>query len=318
MEQGMEQGMEQAKKQLVRLKSLIEALQSLDPTSVQLLRIIRSEDKTYYFARRIGIKPSEALKKFVQSVSAKYGNVIKEAELIDDYRGDFVKGCIYRLSADDPLIDEAFRELERETADPKTEGEVLKGDWNALLIRGNIEIEGKTKQVDLFSLKNPVTVLKNKFELFDRDQFKELESPVLTLNKSLDAVIADGTFYMLTMQAENLFDMERSYNIRRGDTVKVIKDLKILSDDSAFEEVSKKGQNPRRFASFNQKRLEALKDDADREKYMGQFNIDMEDGRIRTDDPRNCERLIKFLCDKAMLDPVDEKPREVAAAKEWT
>ena len=98
----------------------------------------------------------------------------------------------------------------------------------------------------------------------------------------------------------------------------MITNLTILSDDKAFDEVSKKGQNPRRFASFNRKRLEAIKNDGDRKKYMKQFSIDMEDGKIRTDDPRNCERLIKFLCDKAMLDPVDERPREVAAAKEWS
>ena len=44
----------------------------------------------------------------------------------------------------------------------------------------------------------------------------------------------------------------------------------------------------------------------------------MKDDEIDTEADKASERLVKFLCDKAMLDPIDEGPREVSAAKAWS
>ncbi len=120
------------------------------------------------------------------------------------------------------------------------------------------------------------------------------------------------------MQAENLFNMERSYKLRCGIKIEEIAALDILSNTDAFRAVASKGQNPRRFVSFNQSRLDAIKDINSRKKYMKMFQIKVKNGKIDTEDPKSSERLVKFLCDKAMLDPIDEEPREVSAAKAWS
>ena len=100
--------------------------------------------------------------------------------------------------------------------------------------------------------------------------------------------------------------------------VEEVVELDILSNAEAFKTVATKGQNPRRFVSFNQSRLDAIKNTNSRKKYMKMFKIEMKDGRIDTEDAKSSERLVKFLCDKAMLDPIDEGPREVSAAKAWS
>jgi hypothetical protein len=51
---------------------------------------------------------------------------------------------------------------------------------------------------------------------------------------------------------------------------------------------------------------------------MKMFKITMKGDVIDTEDEKCSERLVKFLCDKAMLDPIDEEPREVSAAKVWS
>ena len=40
-------------------------------------------------------------------------------------------------------------------------------------------------------------------------------------------------------------------------------------------------------------------------------------GDIDTDDEKSAERLVKFLCNKAAIDPVENEPKEVAAMKGW-
>ena len=112
--------------------------------------------------------------------------------------------------------------------------------------------------------------------------------------------------------------MERSYKLRCGAKVEEVVELDILSNADAFKNVATKGQNPRRFVSFNQSRLDAIKNTNSRKKYMKMFKIEMKDGKINTEDAKSSKRLVKFLCEKAMLDPIDEEPREVSAAKAWS
>ena len=300
------------------LKKVFSTIGSLDSISVQLLRVTNNKDGTHYFAREIEIQPEEELNTFIQSVCDKYVRELETAEPIDDYKGDIVKGIIYKLSVDNDLIHEYYQSLETTISNPSTEGDVVMRAWNALLIKGTVTIDDEEQDIRLISMKSPISVLTNKFIGSGKDRFKKLTDPILTLNKNLDAVIINDTFYMLTMQAENLFNMERSYKLRCDAKVEEIVELGILSDTDAFKSVVTKGQNPRRFVSFNQSRLDAIKNTNSRKKYMKMFRIEMKDGKIDTEDAKSSERLVKFLCEKAMLDPIDEGPREVSAAKAWS
>lgn len=299
------------------LKKVFTAIGTLDSIAVQLLRVTNNKDGTHYFSREIGIQPEEELNTFIQSVCKKYVKDLEKAEPIDDYKGDIVKGIIYKLSVDDDLIHEYYQDLETTIVNPSTEGDVVMKAWNALLIKGTVTIDDDVQDIRLISMKSPISVLTNKFIGSGKDRFKKLTDPILTLNKNLDAVIINSTFYMLTMQAENLFNMERSYKLRCDTKVEEIVALNILSNAEAFKSVATKGQNPRRFVSFNQSRLDAIKENGSRKKYMEMFKIAMKGDEIDTEADKASERLVKFLCDKAMLDPIDEGPREVSAAKAW-
>ena len=47
------------------------------------------------------------------------------------------------------------------------------------------------------------------------------------------------------------------------------------------------------------------------------FNLKLSGSNIDTNDEKTATRLVKFLCNKAMLDPLNDSPVEVAAAKSW-
>ena len=300
------------------LKKVFEAIGSLDSISVQLLRVTNNKDGTHYYAREIEIQPEEELTDFITSICKKYTKDLTQDQSVDDYKGDIVKGTIYKLPISDELISDYYQSLDTTAANPSTEGDVVMREWNALLIRGKITVDDEEQEVKLISMKSPITVLTNKYIGLGKGNFKRIKDPILTLDKNLDAVIINETFYMLTMQAENLFNMERSYKLRCGAKVEEVVKLDILSNADAFKTFATKGQNPRRFVSFNQSRLDAIKNTNSRKKYMKMFKIEMKDGMIDTEDAKSSERLVKFLCDRAMLDPIDEGPREVSAAKAWS
>lgn len=69
--------------------------------------------------------------------------------------------------------------------------------------------------------------------------------------------------------------------------------------------------------AYNQSRLEAMKNVSKRKKLAKMFNLKLSGSNIDTNDEKTATRLVKFLCNKAMLDPLNDLPVEVAAAKSW-
>lgn len=302
------------------LKNVFNSIQSMESVSVQLVRIKNRSEGTNYFTRQIEIKPENELFDYLTEISNKYSSekYFDSIGSLDEYQGDILKDNLYKLYVSDSLIQENYEKLETAIADPDVESEVIKNEWNALLIKGAILLDNKQEEIRLISMKSPLSVLSNRYIGCGRDSFKKLKDPVLTLNRNLDAIIVNNIFYMLTMQAENLFNMERSYKLQCNTRVEELLQYDLFSDPDVFVEMAKKGQNPRRFISFNQSRADAIRNHETRVKYLPMFNISVDpNGMIDTKDIKSSERLIKFLCNKAMMDPVEDAPREVAGAKVW-
>ena len=93
----------------------------------------------------------------------------------------------------------------------------------------------------------------------------------------------------------------------------------IVSDESMFRQYGASGHNPRRFVSFDENRLRKIKDDAGfRNRMAGKFGIiQTPEGIFASSDSENVNRIVKFLCKKGMIDPVNDDPVEVEGARQW-
>ena len=301
------------------LSRFFSDIQKLESISVQLLKIEKSTDESIeYRSREIELYPESFYEEYLSGLCNKYTTGNYSENDPEPYQGDVVNGTIYELSVFDDLINESLKILEKTIADPIKEKDVIKKEWDALLIKGILPETDQNVPVRLISMKTPVSVMKNRFLLDDQGRFRKIENHVLTLNNSLDAVLFGETFYFMTMQAEKLFDIERAYKIKCDRKTREIIDSGLISNNDKFSLTAKKGVNPRRFVSYNPQRFEALQKESTRKKLLKMFQIEVnQDGKINTDDEVSSDRLIRFLCNKAMLDPVDEGPREVSAAKAW-
>ena len=185
------------------------------------------------------------------------------------------------------------------------------------MILGTISLQDEQLPIKFVSMQSPITVMNNKFLWRETNTFNKVSEPILSLKKTVDVIIAGDTVYMLSMAGENLFGMERAYKAVCKNKVNDIIACDFLTNAEQFEKTATTGQNPRRFVSYNQSRLDALKNANRRKSLAKKFGLQLSHTRINTDDKQTTERLIKFLCNKAMLDPLDSSPVEVAAAKSW-
>lgn len=286
---------------------------------MQLIKVKAVRDGVAYHAREIYLKPKFSIRDFAHQLSKNYlsDNGIDSFASVDDYTGDVVGNVIYKLQSDNNLIQNGFDALIHEVANPDTEGPIRQGEYRAYMILGTVSLQGEQLPIKLVSMQSPIAAMNNKFLWYETNEFKKVEEPVLSLKKTVDVIIAGDTVYMLTMAGENLFGMERAYKTVCKNKVNEIIASDFLTNAEQFEKTATTGQNPRRFVSYNQSRLDALKNANRRKRLAKKFGMQLSDARINTDDKQTTERLIKFLCNKAMLDPLDSSPVEVAAAKNW-
>lgn len=304
-----------------RIKSVLEKIDKTDVWSLQLLKINKSKQKgTSYFTREITLSPSGKLKELISQLATRYLEVgIDRFDAVDEYTGDVVSNVIYKLSTTSELIHDSWEMLKNAVANPDTEEGIRGIKFSGYIISGSIALDDRDVEVKMISMGSPTTVLRNKYIFNHPSQcFKEIADPVFSFKQTLDALIIDDVFYILTMQAENLFNMERAYKkkceIKVDQTVQVLE----MTNPDAFRRMASSGANPRRFISFNENRLSVLKDKRTRRKYATMFMIKTTpQGDIDTDDEKSAERLVKFLCNKAAIDPVENEPKEVAAMKGW-
>lgn len=305
------------------IKTAFESIQYGTDWSLQLLRITTSKrEGTKYASRQITLEPDGRLTDFVASLSKRYlgsekGSLNKYTS-VKEYDGTTDGMTIYKLNKDNPLIATEYASFVTAISSPDVEADSMTFK-NAYVIKGSVIIGDEDTPVKMVSMQNPITTLKHKFCLIhDNGKFKELDEKILSLRPTLDIIIIGTTVYFLTMNGENLFNMERAYKSVCQETIAVIEAAEMISGIETFRSVAGTGHNPRRFVSFNSERFEALKNTRARKAMAKQFNLPLDaDGNLDATVEGAAERIVKVLCNKGMVDPFKKTPVEVSGAKPW-
>lgn len=304
------------------LKMVFSKLTEDPAWTLQVVRIkVSKDDDIVYVCREVEIDPNDKLLEYIDNISKHYisQDGLEKYSSIDDYTGDIIGDCIYRLDNNNELIKKSYNILIQAVANPDREANIKDmGKFNAAIFKGNVEIDNTVSQVMLISLQKPITTFTNKFVFgIETNKFKLLKEPILTLRSTIDVAVIGNTVYLFTMEGEKLFDLNRTYKAICKAKVNEISQYDFITDKDSFISIANSGRNPRRFISFNNSHFEALTDEKLRKKLGKKLSIKLKKNKIDTTDPENVERLVKFLCNKAMIDPCDESPMEVAAAKPW-
>ena len=305
------------------MNSFFDRLKKCDNWSLYLLKITSSKKMgVLYYTRQIMLAPEGKLCEVVSSICKQYMegeySLKNKFERIEEYDGVNIGNIIYRLPTDSEMICAEFNALIGALNDPGAEGDLKPSRYNGYVINGRLADD---EPIRLISLQNPITSYEHKHRFFcDGSSFKEITGNVLQLKSYVDAIIFKEHLYMMNLNAEKLFDMERSYKKKCEEEAQNIVDQGIVSDAEAFVAAANSGHNPRKFISFNQRNLELLaKSKKTREKIGEKFKIPLTtSGTFDTTDKKNSDNLVKILCNKAMLEPFGQEPMEVEAARVWS
>lgn len=305
------------------LKSTFESIQHGTDWSLQLLRITTPRrEGTKYASRQITLEPDTRLDSFVHAIAERYLGTDKWAlskrTSVMEYDGTTDAMTIYKLQSDHELIAGEYEAFVNAISNPDVEADSMTFT-SAYVIKGSTIVGDEDTPVKLVSMQNPVTTLRHKFSFCrDSGKFKELDEKVLNLRPTLDIIVIGTTVYFLTMNGENLFNMERAYKAVCHTAIDTVESTGLISDIETFKSVAGSGHNPRRFVSFNNDRLEALKNAKTRKAMAKQFNIPLDaDGKFDASVDGAAERIVKMLCNKGMVDPFKKAPVEVSGAKPW-
>lgn len=307
---------------LNKIKAVFEAFGGCSDWSLQLLQIKNSKRTGMsYLGRIIEFSQYGRLTSFMEEIAAGYigGNkslINAFPNGVMEYDGSTMEGTIYKLSCDNELIANEYQLLVRALATPDAELNPLELVAKAYVAQGRISLDGEEKQAKLISMRSPITTLKNKY-LWSKGKFKEISNKVISLRTTIDVIIIDRTVYLLTLEGENLFNIERAYKATCRRKLEEIKKYDIVSSFSEFSNVAQKGYNPRRFIAFNGERLKMLENRENRKKIAEKFKIPMVEERFETSRSDVSEKLVKLLCNRGMVDPFDDSPVEVVGSRKW-
>lgn len=304
------------------IRTAIDAMTECDNLSICLLKINNSKKNgTSYVSREITLYPAGKLNEMVEDIAEKYldeaKGIMNKYNDIMNYNGTAEGSIIYILDADNELINEEFPRLLEAIAKTNQELDPFEIVSQAYMIQGTVIVNGASRNVKLVCMQKPVTVLKHKFLKKDGG-FEEIKEKVLSLKPFIDVVIIDSEVYFLTMSGENLFNMERAYKKICSNKISEVVDANIINDAEVFKSIASTGHNPRRFVSFNQNRMNALKSKKEREKAADRFKIPLKKGKFDITKSDDAEKLVKLLCNKGMVDPFENLPVEVTGSKKWS
>lgn len=300
-------------------KEILEkVLKELKGLNYPHLGLIRSGDGV--LCRTIHIEPPEELKQILADISKNTRDKLKsKQDAVKKYDGTTDNSVIYKIETGDWLIQEWYNSLLAALDQPKHEGELDDiSDCTAYVLWGAVSVDGEAKTVKLFSVKNPITTLTHKF-LYEEGTLKPINKKVLSLKTTVEVVIVDNTVYLLSLEGERLFPIERAYKNSCEAKIQQICDAEIVSDATKFSEAASRGHNPRRLAAFSEENLNILRDVNNRKTIANTFSINLNArSKFDMDQDDTAEKLIKFLCKRAAILPITNIPVETAAQTLWS
>lgn len=304
-----------------KIKQIFGNLDKCTAWSLQLLNARDVRGEFVYNTHDIIVTTSDAIIEFIRELEHEYTKEkgrLSKYQMVCDYDGSAINNRVYKIEFTNELISESCKKLINAMQNPDMKGNALDFPANAYVFKGNVHIDEKQIDIKLFTFISPFKVLKHTF-MWDGDSFKVLPDKYLSLRGYVDVAMINDVVYLFNMNGEKLFNMERAYRTICHSKVEDIINSGIISDESAFRQYATSGHNPRKFVSFDENRLNKIKNDTHfRNRMAGKFGITQtQEGTFDSSDSENVNRIVKFLCKKGMIDPVNDDPVEVEGARQW-
>ena len=304
------------------MKNIIYSLSSINEWSLFLIKFRNVNEEFSCNTCPITIETKDSLRNYLFEFSLKYNCMNNKPfafQRIIKYDGTIDDTSIHYIDLDDDLIVDSYKKWLFAFKRPDQNEDPILFSPNGYALKGHIlEPNGAKSSIIIFTICSPIRLYKHSF-LWTKDTFHEVSEKVLSLITRIDVIIYKNSAYFFNMNGEKLFDMERAYRINSNKKIDAIIETKMLSDNAQFKQYASFGYNPRRFISFNEDRFNKLANDkVFRNTVAVKFNLELNNsGKFVSSSSDGVDKIVKFLCGKGMIDPVDDSPVEVESSRRW-
>lgn len=310
---------------LDRIEDLLTRLPDLTDVTLKLIHYDEdAEAGMCYQYRPIELHPEDLLRELLGDIKKEYvdpGKRLSKYQAVEIYDGSTDSTKIYSLDSNNPLIHVSYENLCAQVAHLDAETNVFKFGANAYSLSGYlIQADGPEAYCQLITVQTPFKLLRHKY-LYENGVFCASDSKVLELRLYADIIIIDSTVYFMNTMGEKFFGMERSYHIQSQKLVEQFAQVPFLLNvdaDDGLASVAQRGHYPRMLVSYQASKMNYLKKPENRQRAADKFGIHLTaDGSIDVGTEQSARSLIRFLCNRGMLDLENDSAVEVSSAKRW-
>ena len=165
-------------------------------------------------------------------------------------------------------------------------------------ISGNVYMQ-------IFYSSNPIKVYKNKYSIIFKNKFKEITEPVFTINKVCDCMLFNDYALFFTGRAESIFDLEKHYKALASKCLYDLKSSEVLENIESFIKYASVWPKAAKFETYDENSIKSFSilSKNKKDNILGRFDIQTnEKGAIIADTPDSQERVLKFVCNKYLMD----------------
>lgn len=308
---------------LKRLRTLLEMLPLCTNWTLNLLHFQedKKNDAMAYQCRPIELYPAVQSTELLNDISNEYlkspSKRLDKYRCVEPYSGDIVGTTIYVLGITDPLVRDSYDRLLTSLAYPDEVTNAVQFKTNAYLWQGAWEIQNQSIPIKLITIQDPFKTLKHKF-FYEDGVFSKAKTKVLDIRLYVDVIGIGDKLYFMNMAGERLFGIERAYRVKSQKIADQLTKCPYFLNGENLKRIALSGHYPRLLLNYQPQNLQYLSTTIGRTHIAKKFHIaQTPGGELDMNRSEDADRLLRFLCNKAMLNPVDESPMEVAAAKQW-
>lgn len=239
----------------------------------------------------------------------------KNQYTVQPYAVSNAKNVIEKLPLDSKDISEAWQAFSDSVEDSDDTVEWSKVNASAYAFRGTYETEdNERKKIYLISKNNPVKNFKKRktFGSFLTDGMENavarFEEPLLQFNAIFECIVIDNNLYGINLNFEPIFNLPYTRKKLTKANLTEIKESGIIEKDSytILENFSLKGHTPKRYLTFQEDRLEKLKDLRKRKPRAGKLGLKLnQDGKFILETDGDAKQLVNYLCKRLAVDIED-------------
>lgn len=288
------------------LRKAVASAQSGYTWSMYFFKIDRRNKKQPFTATKIRFKNNSYLDDYTAELLwAVAAHQIEPLTDVQQYDGFNTKSSCDRITTGNPLIAQQWEMFSGSLA--CASDAPLPGKTQGYALCGQPTKEGDCKPIILVKLANPVITLENKRSVaYKSNADHELDMISDTLYRfylTVDFIVYNANLYAFGHAFETLFDIEKTLQKVKMQSIQTIVKAEIFADASQFQHLAKQYHSPRTFLTLNEKRLLRIQNESNRIRVAEKFHLKLdESNQFKIDTMREASLLIKYLCYKVFCD----------------